>query len=330
MHLDQFPKFPLAHLPTPLEPLDRLRKVIGGPRLYIKRDDCTGLAIGGNKTRKLEFLIGDALQKGATAVISEGGLQSNHVRQTAAAAAKAGLKCHLVLNRNVPIDKPAYTEGGNLLLDNLLGAVIHICDAGETRDGKAETLLSELRAQGEVPYRIPTGGSNDVGAAGYASLVFELLQQAKEADLAIDRIVAASASGGTQAGLVVGKALAGADLSVIGIDVDGDWETLMALVQSIARDCARKAGLQREIGADAFDLARGYATPGYGMPNPGMVEAVRLLARVEGILLDPVYSGKAMAGLIDLVRQGRFGKDEVVVFIHTGGTPALFAYADSF
>jgi L-cysteate sulfo-lyase len=330
MHLDPFPRFPLAHLPTPLEPLDRLRDFLGGPHLYIKRDDCTGLAIGGNKTRKLEFLIGDALKQGATAVISEGGLQSNHVRQTAAAAAKAGLKCHLVLNRNVPIDKPAYTAGGNLLLDRLLGAAIHICDAGETRDGKAETLLSELRAQGEVPYRIPTGGSNDVGAFGYAALIFELLQQARDAGLSIDRIVVASASGGTQAGLVVGKELAGADLSVIGIDVDGEWETLMASVQSIAQDCARKIGLQREIRPDAFDLARGYAAPGYGMPNPGMIEAVGLLARLEGILLDPVYAGKAMAGLIDMVRQGRFGKDEVVVFIHTGGTPALFAYADSF
>lgn len=330
MHLDPFPRFPLAHLPTPLEPLSRLQAFLGGPRLYIKRDDCTGLAIGGNKTRKLEFLMGEALKNGATTIVSEGGLQSNHVRQTAAAAVRAGLTCHLVLNRNVPIDRPTYIAGGNLFLDRLLGATIHVCAAGEAREARIEALLAELRAAGEVPYFIPTGGSNEVGALGYVALVDELLQQASAAGLSIDRIVFASGSGGTQAGLIVGKALTKTTATIIGIDINNDPAPLMAIVQKIAEGCASKLGLQNEIDRTAFELVRGYAAPGYGLPNPGMVEAVTLMARLEGILLDPVYAGKAMAGLIDMARKGRFAKEETVVFIHTGGTPALFAYTDDF
>jgi L-cysteate sulfo-lyase len=328
MPLQEFPRFLLAHAPTPIEPLERMRKFLGGPRLYIKRDDCTGLALGGNKTRKLEFLLGEALRLGATAIISEGGLQSNHVRQTAAAAAKAGLPCHLVLDHAVPIDTAIYRTGGNLLLDRLLGAVTHICAAGETRAAKSAAVVAELQARGEVPYRIPTGGSNAVGALGYAALMLELLQQARDLRLSFDKIVVASASGGTQAGLVVGRELAQADLSVMGIDVEGDPDDLQATVQSIAGECALKVGLRHGIRPAAFELVRGYAAPGYGLPNPGMIEAVKSMASLEGILLDPVYTGKAMAGLIDMVRTGRLRKDETVVFIHTGGTPALFAYAD--
>lgn len=330
MHLKEFPRFPLVHGLTPIEPLERLQNFLGRARLYIKRDDCTGLAMGGNKTRKLEFLIGEARRMGATAIISEGGLQSNHVRQTAAAAAKAGLKCHLVLDRNVPIDSPIYHSSGNLLLDRLLGAVTHICGAGETRAARIDALVSDLRSRGEIPYCIPTGGSTGVGALGYVSLMLELLQQAKDLHLSIDRIAVASASGGTQAGLVVGRELAQADVDVMGIDVDGDPDGLLAMVQSVAGECAPKVGLRQEIRAAAFNLVRGYATPGYGLPNPGMIEAVTLMARLEGILLDPVYTGKAMAGLIDMIRTDRLGRDETVVFIHTGGTPALFAYADCF
>ncbi len=330
MRLDEFPRFPLVHAPTPLEPLDRLRRHLGGPRLYIKRDDCTGLAIGGNKTRKLEFLVGEALKTGATTIVSEGGLQSNHVRQTAAAAAKAGLACHLVLDRNVPIDEPAYRNSGNFLLDGLLGAVTHICAVGQTRAEGIDNLLSDLRARGQVPYCIPKGGSNEVGALGYVSLMFELLQQAKDLGLSIDRIVAASSSGGTQAGLLVGREMLQADLAVMGIDADDDPEPLLAMVQSIAGKCALKVGLRQGIRAGACEIVPGYAAPGYGLPNPGMIEAVKLLASLEGILLDPVYTGKAMAGLIDMVRTGRFGKDETVVFVHTGGTPVLFAYANCF
>ena len=330
MPLSKFPRFPLAHLPTPLEPLDRLRRHLGGPRLYIKRDDCTGLALGGNKTRKAEFLIGAARAAGATAVVTEGGLQSNHVRQIAAAAAKAGLTCHLVLNRNVPIETAIYRENGNLLLDRVLGAVVHVCAPGQTRADAIERLLPALKKDGEVPYFIPTGGSNEIGALGYAAAALELQQQAKQAGMAIDRVLFASSSGGTQAGLVVGMALADASTQVLGIDIENEADALLADVRKIADACAQQVGLKRALRDDAFAIRSGYGGDGYGIPTPGMIEAVGLLARLEGIVLDPVYSGKAMAGLIDLVRSGHFGADETIVFIHTGGAPALFAYADCF
>jgi L-cysteate sulfo-lyase len=330
MPLSNFPRFVLAHLPTPLEPLARLRQHIGGPRLYIKRDDCTGLALGGNKTRKAEFLIGAALAEGATVIVSEGGLQSNHVRQTAAAAAKAGLKCHLVLDHHVPIDTAIYRENGNLLLDRVLGAVTHLCAADETRADLIARLLPRLRAEGEVPYYIPTGGSNEIGALGYAAAALELLQQSKEAGIAVDRVLFATASGGTQAGLAVGMALADARLQVLGVDIEGEADALAADIHKVAEACAHKVGLPRALRDDAFEICRGYAGPGYGVPTPGMLEAVRLMATLEGIVLDPVYTGKAMAGLIDLVRSGHFAPDETIVFIHTGGMPAIFAYADHF
>jgi L-cysteate sulfo-lyase len=330
MPLSNFHRFVLAHLPTPLEPLTRLRQHIGGPRLYIKRDDCTGLALGGNKTRKAEFLIGAALAKDATVIVSEGGLQSNHVRQTAAAAAKAGLKCHLVLDHHVPIDTAIYRENGNLLLDRVLGAVTHLCGADETRADLIARLLPRLRAEGEVPYYIPTGGSNEIGALGYVAAALELLQQSKEIGIAIDRVLFATASGGTQAGLVVGMAVADARLQVLGVDIEGEADALAADIRKVADACAHKLGLPRALRDDAFAICRGYAGPGYGVATPGMLEAVRLMATLEGIVLDPVYTGKAMAGLIDLVRSGRFAADETIVFIHTGGMPAMFAYADQF
>jgi L-cysteate sulfo-lyase len=315
MPLSKFPRYPLAHLPTPLEPLDRLRRHLakdgGCPRLYIKRDDCTGLALGGNKTRKAEFLIGAARAEGATCVVTEGGLQSNHVRQTAAAAAKAGLKCHLVLNRNVPIDTAIYQENGNMLLDRVLGATVHVCAP-------------------EAPYVIPTGGSNQTGALGYVAAALELQRQAKDSGIAIDRVLFATSSGGTQAGLVVGMALAEAGTQVLGIDIENEAETLLADVREIADACASSVGVKRALRGDAFEIRSGYAGEGYGVPTAGMLEAVGLLARLEGIVLDPVSSGKAMAGLIDLVRAGHFGADETIAFIHTGGMPAMFAYADRF
>jgi L-cysteate sulfo-lyase len=334
MPLSKFPRFPLAHLPTPLEPLDRLRVHLAEeclcPRLYMKRDDCTGLALGGNKTRKAEFLVGAALAEGATAIVTEGGLQSNHVRQTAAAAAKAGLKCHLVLNRNVPITTGLYRKNGNMMLDRLLGAIVHLCDAGETRAERVARLLPVLRDSGEVPYVIPTGGSNETGALGYVAAMLELLEQAKQAGIAIDRVLFSSSSGGTQAGLVVGAALAKARTRILGIDIENEADSLMAEVRAIADACARKIGLSQALRDDAFEIVRGYAGDGYGIPTAGMLEAVGLLARLEGIVLDPVYAGKAMAGLIDLVRAGEFRADETIVFIHTGGMPAMFAYADCF
>ena len=330
MSLADFPRFRISHLPTPLEPLDRLQKHLTGPRLYIKRDDCTGLALGGNKTRKLEFLIGDALGKGATAVITEGGLQSNHARQTAAAAAKAGLRHHLVLDHQVPIDTSIYRGNGNVLLDHLLGGTIHLCAPGETRAEVVERLAAELRAGGDVPYVIPTGGSNETGALGYVSAASELLQQARDADISIDCVLFPTASGGTQAGLMVGMALGQADISVSGIDIEGDTDALATHIEEVAARCATKVGLAEGNWSPSPEIVRGYAGPGYGIPTPGMVEAVNLTAALEGIVLDPVYTGKAMAGLIDMVRSGAFAADDTIVFIHTGGAPGLFAYADCF
>lgn len=329
MDLARFPRFPLAHRPTPLEPLPALNAHLGGPRLYIKRDDCTGLALGGNKTRKLEFLIGEALSEGATTIVSEGGLQSNHVRQTAAASVRAGLKCELVLNRNVPGREPVYTTTGNLLLDRLLGATIHICEPDEERAARIARVMEAARARGERPYYIPTGGSNATGALGYADCTLELMDQARHGNVTVDAVVLASSSGGTQAGMVLGLAQSGTRIRGIGIDVDDDPPVVLADVRRIVADGAAKLGIA-PISDDHIVLETGHAAPGYGQPNAGMIEAVKLMARLEAILLDPVYTGKAMAGLIAMIRAGRFRKDETVVFVHTGGMPALFAYPSVF
>lgn len=330
MELGRFPRFRLAHTPTPLEPLTRISAAMGGPQLYIKRDDCTGLAIGGNKTRKLEFLIGAALAEGATDIISEGGLQSNHVRQTAAASARAGLACHLVLNRNVPGRNPVYERSGNLLLDHLLGAKLHVCAAGETRAERAASLAAGLTRAGRRPYQIPTGGSNAIGALGYAALAAEILRQASERGILFDHAVVASSSGGTQAGLIVGMQAIDAGIRVVGVDIEDDPDHVTALVTRISADCAALLGLPQPLPSDAVEIARDHGAPGYGQPNAAMKDAVAMMAREEGILLDPVYSGKAFAGLLAEIAKGRFTKSDRVVFIHTGGTPALFAYADEF
>lgn len=330
MQLAKYPRFPLAYAPTPLERLAHITATVGGPDIFIKRDDCTGLALGGNKTRKLEYLIGAALAEGATDIITEGGLQSNHVRQSAAAAVKARLTCHLVLNRNVAIETAAYQRSGNLLLDHLLGATLHVCAPGEARADRIARLTEDLRRGGRRPYLVPTGGSNAVGALGYARLAGEIVQQATERDLALDYVVVASGSGGTQAGLVAGMAAVNAGIRVIGVDIDDEPEHVTEAVTTIAAECAGLLGCAQALSADAFELACGYAKPGYGLPNEGMKAAVTTLARTEGILLDPVYTGKAFAGLLGLVTQGRFAKRDKVVFVHTGGAPALFAYGDEF
>jgi L-cysteate sulfo-lyase len=329
MHIEDYVRFPLIHAPTPLEPLKRLSQQLGGPQIFIKRDDCTGLALGGNKARKLEFLVGEAIARQATVVVTAGGLQSNHVRQTAAAAAKAGLKCHLVLARNVPIDTAIYRDNGNLFLDRLLGATLHICAPNETRLEKAEAVMDELRRQGEKPYFIPVGGSNPLGAMGYAALMIELTKQLQAQGLAVARILVASSSGGTQAGLIVGAGLVGKAPPVTGIDVDGKADQLTQQLQAIAWEGRHMLGLAAP-GEGELDLVSDYAAPGYGLPNAGTIEAIEMLAKLEGIFVDPVYSGKAMAGLIDMVRKQRFGPKDTIVFIHTGGMPALFAYTDKF
>jgi D-cysteine desulfhydrase len=325
MHIEKLPRFPLAQLPTPVEKLGRLSRALGGPELLIKRDDQTGLALGGNKTRKLEFLTGDALCQGAATLVTAGAAQSNHCRQTAAAAAKAGLECSLVLSG----DKPALAQG-NLLLDELLGATIHWTSRAG-RNSKLRAVADELRAQGRKPYEIVVGGSNGVGATGYAVAMLELMEQLRAAGESVDHIVFGSSSGGTQAGLTVGARAAGYAGGLHGISIDKgdlDVDSYEEEVAAIANACAEYIGLDARFEQGGIGVHYGYLGGGYGVAGELEREAIRLMARHEGIILDPVYTGRAFGGLVDLVRKGFFKRGERVLFWHTGGAPALFAYAN--
>jgi L-cysteate sulfo-lyase len=330
MILSDYPRVSLAHLPTPLEPLDRLSKRLGGPNLWIKRDDCTGLALGGNKTRKLEFLIADALGKDADTIITAGGIQSNHVRQTAAAAAKYNLDCHLVLNRNVPRDDPHYAVTGNIQLDRLLGATVHIHPAGSDRTLEMTKLAGGLISDDRRPYIIPLGGSNPLGALGYAAAAAELAAQADALDLRIDHLVHACSSGGTQAGLVAGFHAGANAIKVIGVDIGNEAAVVRATTLALADACAAMIAPVNGSLAALVEVAEGHGGEAYGLPTAQMQAAVELVARLEGIVLDPVYTGKAMAGLIAMIEAGRFGPKDNVVFLHSGGAPGLFAYHDVF
>ncbi|MBM3189221.1 MAG: D-cysteine desulfhydrase family protein [Chloroflexi bacterium] len=320
--LEGLPRVPLGHFPTPLEELPRLTAALGGPRLLVKRDDCTGLATGGNKTRKLEYLIADALAQGAVTVITAGAPQSNHARQTAAAAARYGLQCVLVLSGMAPS-----IQNGNLLIDRLVGARLRWTGDRSTDDVMRE-VAAEERAAGRVPYTIPIGGSNPVGAAAYAGAMDELVRQALERDLRLDHVVLASGSAGTQAGVVVGARALSFPGRVLGISVSHKAEELRGMVLDLARRTAEYLQLRIEIGAEDVQVNDSYLGGGYSVIGEPEREAIRLVARTEGLLLDPVYTGRAMAGLIDLIRKGAFARDETVLFWHTGGAAALFAYAE--
>lgn len=330
LDLDSVPRVALAHLPTPLEPLERLGAHLAGPRLYVKRDDATGLALGGNKTRKLEFLMAEARAVGADSVITVGGVQSNHVRQTAAAAAKLGMAAHLALTRNVSWDRDDYGRTGNILLDRLLGAEIHLLPAGSDRAAAMDEVAARLRAAGGRPYVIPLGGSNATGALGYVNCARELAAQAETLCGGFDAVVLAGSSGGTQAGLIAGLAALGHPAQVIGIEVDNDRAGVTAAVREVTAATAERLGLDADELAARVEVVSGYGGAAYGLPTPEMRRAVELAARREGLLLDPVYSGKAMAGLLGLIAEGRFRPDDRVVFLHSGGAPALFAYRSVF
>jgi len=334
MNLARFPRIRLAHLPTPLEPLERLSRHLAapdgrGPKLWIKRDDCTGLSTGGNKTRKLEFLMADALALGADTVITQGATQSNHARQTAAAAAKLGLTCHLLLEDRTGRRDEAYTQSANVLLDRLHGAEIGHRPAGADMQAEMEALAVQLRAEGKRPYVIPGGGSNPVGSLGYVYAAQELLGQAMELGLRIDHVIHATGSAGTQAGLVVGMVGLNSGVAVLGIGVSAPRAAQEAKVLALAQETARHLGLPGVIQAEHIAANCDYVGQGYGIATEGMVEAVRLVAELEGILLDPVYSGKAMAGLIDLIRKGHFAPDSNIVFMHTGSSVGLFGYPEA-
>ncbi len=330
MHLSRYPRRRLGHLPTPLEPMERLSKYLGGPRLWIKRDDCTGLSTGGNKTRKLEFLIGDALAKGADTLITQGATQSNHARQTAAAAAKFGLECHLLLEDRTGDASPDYTLNGNVLLDRLHGATVSKRAGGTDMNAEMENLATDLRAKGKKPYVIPGGGSNPIGALGYVNAAFELVSQANDRGLKIAHVVHATGSAGTQAGLVTGLVALNARIPVLGIGVRAPKEKQEQAVFDLASRTADHLGVSGIVKREHVVANTDYVGAGYGIPTPGMVSALKLVAQTEAILLDPVYSGKGMAGLIDLVTKGFFAKDSDVVFIHTGGSSGLFGYPNVF
>lgn len=330
MHLARFARLRFAHLPTPLESLERLSAELGGPKLWIKRDDCTGLAGGGNKTRKLEFLMADAVEQGADTVITQGATQSNHARQTAAAAAKLGMACHLLLEDRAALPDNDYRCNGNVLLDQLHGATLHGHPGGTDMNVAMEALAGELRDDGGRPYIVPGGGSNEIGALGYVNCALELLQQANDAGLEIAHVVHATGSTGTQAGLVTGFGGSRSGIPVLGISVRATREEQEESVFRLAERTAEHLGIPGAVRRDQVVADSNYVGPGYGLPAPDTLEAIRLFARTEAILLDPVYTGKAAAGLIALVRAGRFAADGNVVFVHTGGAQALFAYRESF
>jgi L-cysteate sulfo-lyase len=325
--LSRFPRVALAHLPTPLERLPRLTQHLGGPNIWVKRDDCTGLATGGNKTRKLEFLMGEALAQGATVVITQGAVQSNHVRQTAAAAARLGLKCELLLERRVADADDAYRTSGNVLLDRLFGANLREVDAGTDMDAAMAEVARELERRGEKPYVIPGGGSNPTGALGYVACALELVAQANEQGLVIDHVVHATGSAGTQAGLLAGFAAMHARIPVLGIGVNAPKEVQERRVFELAGRTAERIGAPGAVQRKDVVANCSWVGPGYGVPTDAMNDALLTLARLEGLLFDPVYTGKALAGLIELVRAGHFGRTGNIVFIHTGGAAGLFAYA---
>ena len=336
MPIESQPRFRLATLPTPLEEAKRLREALGGPgrcpRILIKRDDLTGLAFGGNKARKLEFLVGDALQKRCTFLVTTGAEQSNHARMTAAAACVAGMGVALILTSKEQHPAPR----ANLLLDYLFGAEVHFVAASDdpkiaTGSGEAAMVakvMADLQARGERPYLIPIGGSSPVGAFGYVTGTLEIVGQLFEMGESPSRRYYAAGSRGTQASLVVGAKMYSAPYKLCGIAVSGGGPDKTDRAVRIANDAAALLGVSVRVTAGDIVTDEGYVGEGYGIPTAGCLEALTLLARQEGILLDPIYTGKVMAGLIDHIRRGLIDPAETVLFLHTGGSPALFAYGD--
>jgi len=325
MHLARFPRRRYTTGFTPLEKLERLTRQLGGPDLYIKRDDLLGLAGGGNKTRKLEFLVADALAQGCDTLITVGAVQSNHCRLTLAAAVKEGLRCQLVLEERVPGSYDPSASGNNFLYRLLGVEKVTVVATGTDLAATMKGIADDLSRHGRKAYVIPGGGSNPLGALGYVACAEEILAQTFDLGLRVDHIVCASGSTGTHAGLLVGLVGNNSQIPVTGINVRRTREEQEPNVHALAQETARFLGIG-PVPREAVTALGDWVGPGYSLPTPEMVEAVRLLARVEGILLDPVYTGKAMAGLLALVRQGRFKKGENVLFLHTGGAPALYQY----
>jgi L-cysteate sulfo-lyase len=330
MNLGRFPRVRFAHLPTPLEHLPNLTRTLGGPEIWIKRDDCTGISSGGNKTRKLEFLMAEARAQGADIVLTQGATQSNHARQTAACAAKMGIDCHLLLEDRTGKTDHDYTKSGNVLLDLLHGASVELRPVTTDMNAELAQVAAKLTSAGRRPYLIPGGGSNPVGALGYVNAALELVGQANDLGLRIDHVVHATGSAGTQAGLITGLAGARSGVPLLGIGVRAPREKQEENVFKLARATAALCGCEGAVERANVVANCDYVGSGYGFSTPASVDAIKMLARLEGILLDPVYTGKGMAGFIDLVRKGHFKRGQNVVFVHTGGSVGLFGYVDDF
>lgn len=331
MNLTKFPRRGYVQVPTPVEALPNFSKALGGKvNLFIKRDDLLPGCAGGNKTRKLDFSIADALAQGADTIITCGAVQSNHCRLTLSWAVKEGLDCHLILEERVKDSYNPEASGNNFLFQLMGVKSITVVPGGSDMLGEMDKLATQLKAKGKKPYIVPGGASNPIGATGYVACAQETIQQLFTMGLNIDHMVVPSGSAGTHAGIVVGMAGTNAGIPVSGVNVsrtkDVQEEIVYRLAEATAERCGVKGGIDRK-NIVCFD---GYVGPGYSLPTDSMVEAVKLLASTEGILLDPVYSGKAAAGLIDLVRKGHFAENSNVLFLHTGGSPALYAYLDTF
>lgn len=325
MRLAAFPRFPLLSGPTPLQRAERLERALGpqSPRIYIKRDDLTNLAYGGNKARKLEYLVADALANGATVLVTEGVTQSNHARMTAAAAVLAGLKCVLILD-----DRNGIDDQGNLLLDRLMGAEVRIVSGSAGRRAAMETIGDELRAAGEAPYVVPTGGSVPLGSLGYVRATFELQSQLFDLAESPSRVYFANGSSGTFAGMVAGATAFSVDWEPVAVSVEGEEAEMRENAYPQVVGTLELLGRPVTVQSEDLHIAHGFQGDGYGIPTDAGIEAIHMLARTEAVFLDPVYTGKAMSALIAHVRAGQFSPNESIVFMHTGGTPSVFVHRD--
>ena len=325
--LEKFHRIKLGHFPTPIEHLKNITKYLGGPNIFIKRDDCTGLASGGNKTRKLEFLIPDALKNKAELIVTIGAVQSNHARQTAAACALMGLQCLIVLEQRLKDPPESYMKSGNVFLDKLFGADVKICPKNKDVTEYSQKLIKDIKSKGTNVYFIPGGGSNSVGALGYVECLNEIIRENKK--YKFSQIIHATGSAGTQAGLLAGTKYFNFNIPITGICVRHKKDIQVDKVYTEAKRTCEKLSCDILNKTDVIVYDE-YIGPGYGEPTEGMIEATKLLARKEAILLDPVYSGKAFAGLIGLIKNKKFSKNDNILFIHTGGAVSLSAYEWAF
>jgi 1-aminocyclopropane-1-carboxylate deaminase len=332
--LSDFPRYPLLFGPSPVHPLDRLSDHLGGARIWAKREDCnSGLAFGGNKTRKLEYLVPDALAQGCTHLVSIGGVQSNHTRQVAAVAAKLGLKARLVQESWVDWPDSVNDRVGNILLSRIMGAEVELVEAGFGIGFKEswERALEEIRAEGGTPYPIPAGASDHrLGGLGFANWAYEVAQQEDEVGVFFDTIIVCTVTGSTHAGMIAGFAGQDRPRRILGIDASAKIDETRAQVEKIARNTAELISLGRDLREDEITVLEGWAGDHYGIPVKSTLDAIRLTGRLEGVILDPVYEGKSMAALIDLVRTGEIGPRSNVLYAHLGGQPALNAYSALF